>query len=131
MSGRGRNRHSQSNGRGVNRIRRNRRRQSRRGTNDPAPGEEDPQFFHGAIDTHLGRIFACSQGRTDFFHAPAIKETQRDGIVVRFAQSSHRRVQEGRDLRPDLRFAFVQQILHVRLLFAPGPADFAANEGHR
>ena len=55
----------------------------------------------------------------------------KDRIVVRFAQSSHRRVQQGCDLRPDLRFAFVQQILHVRLLFAPGPADFAANEGHR
>ena len=50
----------------------------------------------------------------------------RDRIVVCFAQPGHRRVQQWRDLRPDLRLSFVRDSLHVRLLFAPGPADFAA-----
>ena len=91
--------------------------------------------FRNFSTARFTRILAASslraQGRPDFFHAFAVEKPQHDGVAVGFIQAGHRRVQQRRDLRPDLGFVFIQDGLHVGLLFAAGAADFAADKSHR
>ena len=117
--------------RGLNGIGRNRPGNHRRRKRHAAFGEKFPQLFQRAVHAHFCRVLARAQRRADFAQILVLKKTQHDGVAVFLAEPAHRVVQQRRDLPPGFRFRFVQNGLHICLLFAVLPADFAAQKIRR
>src|SRR5664280_1992803 len=92
----------------------------------PRLEKKPAQFLQRATHAYLRRIFARAQRRADLLEIPAFKKSQHDGVVVFLTEPLQRPVEQRRDLSPSFfvyRFvcSFVQNRLHVRLLFAMLP----------
>src|SRR5205823_5564214 len=74
--------------------------ESGRGNCCAMPDKKGPQFFHGAIDAHLGGVLARAKVLADLSQALIVKKSEDNRMPIFFVQASYGGIEQWGDLMP-------------------------------